>query len=141
MTSKTNYLPVRCVRGTELMDSTNFTEKDVAGEKMYADSKTGLQWASQKSTKNWKGALEYCESLDWAGCDDWRLPNVMELRTLVNWSAYSPASSLPGMNTGSWFWTSTTDVTDYSKAWYVFSATGSSDRLNKTDNKTVICVR
>src|SRR6185295_7572041 len=39
----------------------------------------------------WCGALAYCEGLTLAGHDDWRLPNVMELVSLVDYGRSQPA--------------------------------------------------
>ena len=41
-----------------------------------------LQW-SEKATysMNWDKAKQYCENLDEGGHNDWRLPNIDELRT------------------------------------------------------------
>lgn len=42
----------------------------------------------------WVNALNYCEGLTLAGRSDWRLPNIKELETLVDYST----SSLPKIN-------------------------------------------
>ena len=44
----------------------------------------GLQW-SEKSTKkmDWDGAVKYCENLNEDGNNDWHLPTISELRTLI----------------------------------------------------------
>lgn len=44
----------------------------------------GLQWSSRSSKKmNWKSAVNYCKNLSEGGFNDWRLPNIDELRTTV----------------------------------------------------------
>lgn len=52
------------------------------------DNATGLTWMQGDSGKalNWEDALNYCESLDYAGQEDWRLPNVKELQSIVDYS-------------------------------------------------------
>ena len=44
----------------------------------------GLQW-SEESTKrmNWDKAVKYCENLNENGNNDWHLPTISELRTLI----------------------------------------------------------
>ncbi|MBO4699164.1 DUF1566 domain-containing protein [bacterium] len=49
-----------------------------------AKKSTGLLW-SKKSEKwmNWKEAAEYCKNLEEKGFKNWRLPNIDELRKLI----------------------------------------------------------
>jgi len=35
---------------------------------------------------NWEEALAYCENLNYAGYEDWRLPNARELQSIVDYS-------------------------------------------------------
>jgi hypothetical protein len=58
------------------------------------DSATGLMWQQSDSGTgmNWSEALAYCEQLDTAGYTDWRLPNVKELQSIVDYSR-SPDST------------------------------------------------
>ena len=39
----------------------------------------------------WEEALAYCANLNYAGYQDWRLPNVNELASIVDLSKFSPA--------------------------------------------------
>ena len=59
------------------------------------DTCTGLTWqrdtGNGDATLSWGEALAYCEGLTLRGRDDWRLPNVTELFTLVNRGAENPA--------------------------------------------------
>ncbi|MDD4855636.1 MAG: DUF1566 domain-containing protein [Sulfuricurvum sp.] len=62
------------------------------------DTVTGLIWQdnSDSSTvqKNWLGAKEYCKDLRLGEYDDWRLPNIYELSTLLNNpKSYDPDNS------------------------------------------------
>ena len=69
---------------------------------------------AEADVMTWEEALTYCEDLDLAGYSDWRLPNVYELQSTVDYSAYEPA-----INTTIFprtmpfnFWSSTTNVID-----------------------------
>jgi len=59
------------------------------------DTCTGLTWqrdtGNGAATLSWSEALAYCEGLTLGGRDDWRLPNVTELFSLVNRGAENPA--------------------------------------------------
>lgn len=57
------------------------------------DRATGLQWQQADSgiAMSWEAALAYADTLTLAGHDDWRLPNVKELQSLVDY-ARSPAT-------------------------------------------------
>ncbi len=48
------------------------------------DKASGLAWSAKTSnSKIWREALFYCENLEEGGVKEWRLPNIDELRTLV----------------------------------------------------------
>ncbi len=52
--------------------------------KPWKDSDSKLVWSSKRSEKIlWDDAVSYCENLDEDGHSDWRLPNISELRTLI----------------------------------------------------------
>lgn len=42
-----------------------------------------LQWSKRTSTMFWEEAVNYCKNLNESGHNDWRLPNIDELRTLI----------------------------------------------------------
>ena len=53
------------------------------------DKLTGLMWAKNGGTsgwKNWADANTYANTLSLCGYNDWRLPTVNELASLVNFS-------------------------------------------------------
>ena len=123
------------------------------GKVVVADSVTSLQWTyDYSSSLNWQEALAYCEGLSYGGHSDWRLPNVNELRSLINVSRVLPASDFPnaGMDT---FWSSSSFVgfpsgpsTNYgwiAHAWYVNFGDGNVSILyfSKSSYLTVRCVR
>lgn len=48
------------------------------------DAVSGFIWSEKASRpKNWDEALFYCENLEEGGIKNWRLPNIDELRTLI----------------------------------------------------------
>ena len=81
---------VRAVRGTTSYGVNDFVDN---GDGTVTDEATGLMWqqADSGSGMDWEDALEYAENSTLAGYDDWRLPNVKELQSIVDYS-YSPTA-------------------------------------------------
>jgi hypothetical protein len=96
------------VRGNEygynyFVDNGNGTVSDLA---------TGLMWMQHDSGKalDWKSALAYAENLEFAGYDDWKLPNIKELQSIVDYSEDYPAINKYFFETtdkNAYFWSST----------------------------------
>ena len=64
------------------------------GNGTVSDKLTGLMWIKDETAAmTWRVALDYVKTLNTGGHTDWRLPNVEELRSLVDNSQYNP--SLP----------------------------------------------
>lgn len=80
---------------------------------MVTDSKTGLVWQDDAApASSWQGAINYCEALTLGGDNDWRLPNMNELTSIVDYTySTSPAISNVFVNTVSnYYWSSTAHV-------------------------------
>ena len=65
------------------------------GNSTVTDNATGLMWLKDPAgvftggTCNWATAISNCENLSFAGYTDWRLPNIRELLSIVDFSRYS----------------------------------------------------
>lgn len=81
---------VRAVRG-DRYGMNNFVDN---GDGTITDKATGLMWAQVDDgvKLDWENALEYAEKSELAGYTDWRLPNVKELQSIVDYS-YSPTAT------------------------------------------------
>ena len=113
------------------------------------DNKTGLQWQDDYSdnggdikSAKWTDAIAYCESLSLGGYDDWRLPNIIELRSIVDRSLFNPAIDPTFLSvTSDYYWSSTTHAHYTDSAWYVYFWGGYSYGGDKSYTSYVRCVR
>lgn len=83
----------------------------IVDEELVVDVSTGLVWQREPDRigKSWRDALAYCETLELAGKDDWRLPSAKELQSLVDDRRSAPSidtTAFPDTPATS-FWTST----------------------------------
>ncbi len=125
---------VRCVRGNAYGKNDFVDNRDGT----ITDRATGLTWMKNDSGKamNWQEALKYANGLKLGGHNDWRLPNVKELQSIVDYSR-APDASNPSQRgaaidsifnitkTESWFWTGTTHI-ENGGAYYVCFGRGMS---------------
>ena len=111
------------------------------------DTVTSLQWQDNGyPNKKWNDAIDYCSDLSLGGYTDWRLPNINELQTLVDYTKTNPAlSNVFAYGTGGGYcWSSTTSVrSNGERAWFVdFSYGEVWDYYDsKDDYNYVRCVR
>lgn len=100
--------------------------KTIGGDDIVLDRATGLMWAADGNaagcgdglTNDWQWAILVAEGLIFAGFDDWRLPNMFELASILRLEGAAPLIEQPPFsNTFSGFyWNSTTDPADPTKA-------------------------
>jgi hypothetical protein len=131
------------VRGEETLPS-SFTD-NLDGT--VTDNATGLMWQQEDDNqdRNWESALAYCEDRDLGGHVDWRLPDVKELRSIVDNTRYNPAIDpgvFPGTNPDS-YWPSSTcaGAGNTSDAWDVDFGGGGVGYDGKAGTGYVRCVR
>jgi len=111
------------------------------------DSKTGLMWqdnsAAKNTEKDWQGALAFCSELRLAGYDDWRLPNIKELETIVDISQHNPAMKNGFKNIGAsgYYWSSSEHESNEEFAWIMNFKRGYEYNNYKTYKRYVRCVR
>lgn len=113
------------------------------------DNVTGLMWvtnpgtdAGMGGTYTWDNALLACENLNYAGYTDWRLPNVRELASIIDYGVAAPtinATAFPG--TVSAYFASTTYVPSTVSAWIVTFNSASVGNMLKSSAIYVRCVR
>lgn len=120
---------VRAVRGEEYGISEFVDNSDGT----VTDETSSLMWMSADldSAMNWEDALTTAENYTFAGYSDWRLPNVKELQSIVNYDGSYPAIEQDIFtctefqeNENFYFWTGTSAYFSqmnpgYGYAWYV----------------------
>jgi hypothetical protein len=111
------------------------------------DTETGLVWkqSTEGVKRSWNGAVQYCEDLNFAGYDDWRLPRIDELRTIVNFNRSKPATDplfvVHADPKYSFTWSSSIYVNKPWGAWFIDFYDGMVDAWSMTDVYYVRCVR
>jgi hypothetical protein len=120
------------------------------GDHTVTDTATGLMWQQIEVVNTegtvremtWEEALNYCNTLELAGYDDWRLPNINELRSIVDYNKTVDYDSddppidkvrFPNAIWGT-YWSSTTYADKTYKAWVIrfnnHGRDGVDDKLN-----------
>ncbi len=107
----------RCVRGS----SYGINAFSNNGDGTVSDLATGMMWQQTNGEQspgdyqfNWEEALSYCETLSLAGHTNWRLPNIKELQSIVDYTRADPALDTSvftfnqSPNTAAYFWSGTT---------------------------------
>jgi len=147
-------------RGVELV-TPRFNDN---GDGTVTDNQTGLIWMKDAYCfvgRDWSEALSDCNALadgqcgltDGSSAEDWRLPNINELASLIHKVYYHPV--VPNTSgTGKWtegdpfnnvqsstYWSSTTYDHSSDLAWYVGMSFGIVDPDNKAWGYYVWCVR
>jgi hypothetical protein len=118
------------------------------------DNLTGLMWPQNANAYNggnnyqdWDAALSGVDSFSYCGHNDWRLPNLNEISSLINYAESTPAVWLnvdpngDGSNVGfdnvtaENYWSSSTYAPDTVLAWYVGMYSGEVYRFDKGSNE------
>ncbi|MEI6153074.1 MAG: DUF1566 domain-containing protein [Deltaproteobacteria bacterium] len=117
------------IRAGAAWPSSRFTSGTDGEVECMIDNLTGLMWPKNGNlaggTKTWNNAIDYANNLTLCGHDDWRLPNVNELESLVdasepNLAFWLNAQGFTAVQSDP-YWSSTTSLaygtgTDY--AWF-----------------------
>jgi len=132
----------------------NYQTMSIGGDLVTVDHNTGLMWATDGNhygcnwgqQTDWDAAIDWCNNLDFAGYTDWRLPNVKELQSIIDYGTHYPAIDITYfINTKSDpYWSSTTgdgDPDGSEFAWRVHFHTGEVYAYYKTVDNYVRAVR
>jgi len=132
---------IRAVRG-DTQEVPGFIDN---GNGTITDKSTSLMWQKENadSLMDWNAAIAYCENMTLAGYDDWRLPTIKELNSIVDYALFNPAinSEIFPYTASDRYWSSTTSVFDKNKAWAINFKFGSSTFYDKEGFCNVRAVR
>lgn len=126
------------------------------GDGTITDNATGLMWVKEPGAiggvwgtpgsptpMNWDLAIDRCLALNYAGHDDWRLPNIKELMTLVDFSTRNPAIDedfFPDTQLGN-YKSSTSYMSPVTNGWVVYANDGIVYNVSKAGSDYVRPVR
>ncbi len=110
------------------------------------DSDTKLVWQDNVAVEGkemfYSEANSYCKKLSLAGAEDWRLPTVHELQSIVDLTRYDPALKRGFHFAASEsYWSSTLYADDAVRAWDVDFKSGSTEHNRHSYVYYVRCVR
>jgi len=140
--------PVRCVRGNS---SNTLIVRDDANN-VVIDYKRKLEWQDNvnPAAVNWASAISYCEALSFNGSTNWRLPNINELMSVIDFDntsgVYNNIFTINPDNA----WSSTTNTQSISQAYSIYNASGnfysnkpfmSADQVKTSTTLNPKCVR
>lgn len=137
----------------------SYTASNVGSDYIVTDNVTGLVWqkcskglsgntcaTGSATTDTWANALTYCNALDFAGQTDWRLPNVYELYSIMDFGKagvpFADATYFPATVSAT-YWSSTSRPASGSSAMNVSFGGGSafSGSTGKSGTIYIRCVR
>ena len=125
------------------------TVTDIKTKLMWKVCSEGQTWSSPATCSgsatqhNWQQALALADSASFAGFNDWRLPNIAELRSLATKNSYSPAINVTVFpNTpSSYFWSSSPYANSSGYAWIVNFNNGYDYGYHRSNTARVRLVR
>lgn len=139
-----------------LLSGFGYAEFSKNSNGVVTDSITKLQWDDSVNPYDTQKELSIvdatvtCEDLSLDGHDDWRLPNINELSSLIDDTRYNPATYSiftnysNNENDNFSYWSSTTNGRTTDRAWIVKFQTGENNyyaAIKASDKYYVRCVR
>mgnify|MGYP000859700281 CR=1 FL=1 len=129
-----------------LPGSANTMAIKIDSDKFFIDSKNDLMWIKDANLlpkyASWYEAIQFCNTLKYAGFSDWRLPSKEEFELLVQnfpkggilfTEDWRPLLTSKGFtNIKYWYWTSSENNKNSNEAWDVDLTVGKFNLANKS---------
>ncbi len=118
----------------------------LSATEMAVDARTGLTWQDNRFVEServtYAQAEKLCKEMRLGNHDDWRIPTIRELLSIIDYKKYDPAI-LDGFSIGesSYYWSSTQYMGDPDKVWGIDFKDGAADSNGKAYDRRVRCVR
>ncbi len=133
------------------LNRNRFVVKTIGGDDVVVDRATGLTWARDGNEAgcysggvlNWVNCLSWARGLDFAGFTDWRLPNILELGSIIDYARWlAPTIYIVFTNTSSndYFTSTTFGITTANAFQIAFNSAVISFTL-KSASRRLRCVR
>lgn len=115
------------------------------GDGTVTDLAYNLVWTRTPSadSMDWESALKYSENLNYAGSEQWRLPNIKELKSISDDKFFRPSvdkNFFSILNSGK-FWSSTSLANQGLRAWFLDTQYGITTYDLKSRKNYILCVR
>ncbi len=106
------------------------------------DQNTTLMWqqTDDGAIRTWLEAEAYCDQPHY-GYSDWRLPEKLELQSIVDYGHVNPAINPVFLAQSSYYWSATTYAFNTEIAWLVNFSSGDDSANSQTNDNYVRCVR
>lgn len=110
------------------------------------DPSTNLMWEDTKHVLNGVSYYEadtYCKSLTLGGHNDWRIPTLRELLSIVDYKRYEPAiiKEFNHLDEDRLYWSSTQYGQRNTEFWGIVFDDGDTDNASAVYDRRVRCVR
>ena len=110
------------------------------------ETESALFWQDSEAVEStsmlYAEAVTYCQALVIEEKEDWRLPTLIELQTLIDYNRYDPALQR-GFHFGlsKVYWSVSPYANDKDRAWHIDFKSGVSDHSRHSYDYNVRCVR
>ncbi|WP_139786637.1 DUF1566 domain-containing protein, partial [Desulfamplus magnetovallimortis] len=142
---KTSVSYVRCVRSGSYWSFDPLEYLVVKSENIIEDRQRELEWQREDDavTRTWEASCKYCEDLVLDGYSDWRIPDVEELSTIIDYTRVLPsipANIFDTVTTGV-YWSGSAYAYETYVGWIVSFFDGNLSYYRKNAFYYVRCVR